>query len=77
MFSCRDATNLMTDESEGKLAGSFKYRFHMAICAHCRAFQRQLRAAIALAKSIPREHEAPAPEVEDRLAAAFRAARKG
>jgi hypothetical protein len=79
MLTCRDATNLMTEEGEGTLSrgGRFLYGVHMTICAHCRAFRRQLRETIALAKSIPREHDAPAMEMEERVAAAFRARAKG
>ena len=76
MFSCRDATNLITEETEGALSGGgrFKYRFHMSICPHCKAFRRQLGDAIALVKEIPPE---PVPrEIEDRLVEAFRDRRK-
>ena len=73
MFSCRDATNLMTEEREGRLAGGtrFKYACHMIICGHCRAFRRQLVETIAIVKEIPRE-EIPA-KTEDEIVAAFRA----
>ena len=79
MFSCRDATNLMTDEGEGALSGGgrFRYRVHMTICAHCRAFRRQLRATIALMKSIPRDDDAPGRDLEDRVVEAFRARQRG
>jgi hypothetical protein len=78
MFSCRDATDLMTEETEGTLSGGgrFKYRVHMTICPHCKAFRRQLREAVEVAKEIPREHDAPPTEVEERLAEAFRARRR-
>jgi hypothetical protein len=73
MFSCRDATSLMTDEREGHLSGGarFKYRVHMLICGHCRAFRRQLEETIGIVKDLPRP-ELPR-ETEDELAAAFRA----
>jgi hypothetical protein len=79
MFSCRDATNLVTEESEGALAGRgrFMYRLHMTICPYCKAFRRQLEETIAVAKEIPRENVAPGAEVEERLAEAFRARRRG
>jgi hypothetical protein len=79
MFSCRDATNLMTDESEGALSGRgrFGYRTHMVLCAHCRAFRRQLREVVELAREIPREKDAPRPELEERLVEAFRAQKRG
>ena len=76
MFSCRDATNLMSDEREGRLAGGtrFKYACHMIICGHCRAFRRQLVETIAIVKEIPRE-EIPT-KTEDEILAAFRARTK-
>ena len=75
MFSCRDATNMVTDESEGALSGGrgFRYRLHMTICPYCKAFRRQLKETIEVAKEIPQEHVAPGAEVEERLAEAFRA----
>jgi hypothetical protein len=75
MFSCRDACNMVTDESEGALEGGrgFLYRLHMTICPYCKRFRRQLRETIAVAKEIPREGvEEPPAEVEERLAEAFR-----
>jgi hypothetical protein len=76
MFSCRDATELMTEEHEGALSGwvRARYRFHVTICPHCRACRRQMDQALSIAKEIPAE---PVPEtVEERAVAAFRAARK-
>ncbi len=72
MFSCRDATNLMTDEREGRLSGGlrFKYACHMLICGHCKAFRRQLVETVAIVKEIPRD-EIP-PKTEEALVAAFR-----
>jgi hypothetical protein len=78
MFACRDATSLMTEESEGALSGwaRVKYRLHVFICPGCRAYHRQLGETIAVVKEIPREGEPVASDVEERLVAAFRA-RKG
>jgi hypothetical protein len=79
MFSCRDTTSLMTDERDGALSGRdrFWYRTHMVICGHCRAFRRQLHDAIELAGEIPREKDAPPPELEERLVQAFRGRKNG
>jgi hypothetical protein len=75
MYTCRDATEAMTDAEEQKLVGSRKVWFnvHMTICYFCRSYRRQLREAVSLAKEIPRE-EAPS-EVVDHAMAAFRARR--
>jgi anti-sigma factor RsiW len=73
MFACRDAHELMTEEQEGALSGwvRARYRFHVAICPHCKAYRRQMDATIDLAKEIPAE---PVPETtEERALAAFRA----
>jgi hypothetical protein len=76
MFSCRDATNLMTEESDGALHGvrGVRYRFHMLLCPHCKVFRRQLDETIAIVKEIPRAE--PPTKTEDDLAAAFRARTK-
>jgi len=75
MFACRDATELMTEEREGTLRGGkrFWYGFHMTICSECKRYRRQMLEAMELAREIPREE--PPREVEDKLAAAFRARR--
>jgi len=77
MLSCREATELMTDDREGKLAESCRvsFRFHMFLCVHCRRYRRQLEMAIAAAKQTEREEVPPA--VEEKLVAAFRARRGG
>ena len=76
MFSCRDATELMTDEGEGSLPGGRRvwFRLHMLLCGHCRAFRRQVGDAVALAKEIPADEMSP--EAEGRLVDAFRARRR-
>ncbi len=74
MFSCRAATQLMTEAREGALTGARRVRFatHLVICKGCRAYRRQLDLTVAVTKEVPRE-EVPV-EIEDRLVAAFRAA---
>jgi len=72
MFTCRDATDLMTDEREGALSGGlgFWYRVHMTICPYCRACRRQLDQAVSLSKEIP--PEVVSDKVMDAALAAFR-----
>jgi hypothetical protein len=74
MFGCRDATGLLTEEREGTLRGWLraKFRFHMTVCTHCRAYRRQMEEAIALAKET-RNPGVP-PSVEEAAVAAFRRA---
>jgi hypothetical protein len=77
LFACRDAQELVTEEQEGALSGwvRARYRFHMAICPHCKACKRQMDATMVLAKQIPVE---PVPETtEERALAAFRARSAG
>ena len=69
MFTCRDATEHMTDEREGARVG-FWYRFHMSICPYCRACRRQLDAAVSLVREIP--VESVPDHVEQAAVAAFR-----
>jgi len=75
MVTCRQATELMTDEREGKLEGARArgYRIHMFICGHCRAYRRQLGVTIDASRGVPREEVPPA--ALDELVAAFRARR--
>ena len=75
MFACRDATSLITEESEGALSGAarLKYRLHMVICVHCRAYRRQLGETLALVKELPGASEPVSSDVEERLVEAFRA----
>lgn len=73
MFSCRDATRLMTEDGEAALRGGrrMQYRVHMLLCAYCRRCRRQLGDAIALSKEIPAEEVSP--RIEEDALAAFRA----
>ena len=73
MYLCRKAIGDMTEAEEGALSGwpRFWHRFHMTICAHCRACRRQVVEARALAREIPPD---PVPRgVEDEALRAFRA----
>ncbi len=73
MYLCRDAIGHMTEAEEGALSGwpRFWYRFHMSICAHCRACRRQVAEARTLARQIPPDPVPPG--VEDEAMRAFRA----
>lgn len=72
MFTCRDATSLLTEETERSLRGWLraKMRFHLAICSHCGAYRRQMNEAIGLAKETRGSEVSSA--VEDSAIAAFR-----
>jgi uncharacterized Fe-S center protein len=72
MFSCRDATQMITDEREGALVGwrGVRYRIHMTICVHCRRCKRQLEEAVHLSTDIAAEEVSK--EIEEKALAAFR-----
>jgi hypothetical protein len=72
MFSCRDATQMITDEREGALVGwrGVRYRIHMTICAHCKRCKRQLEDAVRLSTDIPAEEVSK--DTEERALSAFR-----
>jgi hypothetical protein len=72
MFTCRDASEHMTDEREGALSGlrGARYRLHMLICPNCRRCRRQLDEAVALAREIPPAEVSD--KVMDSALAAFR-----
>jgi anti-sigma factor ChrR (cupin superfamily) len=76
MFTCRDASEHMTDEGEGALTGArrFWYRVHVTICPYCRTCRRQFEATVRLTRDIPAEG---APDrVVDAALEAFRARSK-
>lgn len=76
MFTCRDASEHMTDEREGALSGwrRIRYRVHTTICPHCRACRSQFEATVALAGKIPSEE--PPERVVDAAVEAFRSRSK-
>ncbi len=57
MILCRTATELLTDDMEGRLTGVRKaqYRFHMLLCNRCRAHRRQMQTTIETLQKMPRE----------------------
>ena len=70
-LECRELVELVTAYLEGTLPPAERLRFelHVAICAGCAAYLRQLRGTLAAAGSFG--EDAP-PEVRDGLLAAFR-----
>jgi predicted anti-sigma-YlaC factor YlaD len=73
---CKEATETMTDASEGALSGWRKasYRFHLAICPFCRAHRRQVEKAIETVKAHTHTVTKPQthPEARERALEAFR-----
>ncbi|OFX22294.1 MAG: hypothetical protein A2V77_18705 [Anaeromyxobacter sp. RBG_16_69_14] len=65
MLTCKQATELVTDYAEGHL----RFRFHLAMCRHCRAYVRQLETTTQALGKLP-EPEVP-PELMDELLRRF------
>lgn len=42
MYSCREATRLMAEESELNWFGSLKLKVHVMMCPMCKSFQTQM-----------------------------------
>jgi hypothetical protein len=76
MMMCRDVALAMTDAQEGKLGGLRKllYRFHMSVCPHCQAHEKQLETTVATLNALPKEP--PAEDAREKALAAFRKNRK-
>jgi anti-sigma factor RsiW len=77
MMSCREVTELASQyvDRELPIAKRMAIRMHVAMCAHCRRFVRQLRATVELLRTLG-EPTRPVV-VGDALLAAFRARRSG
>ena len=70
VLCCRDAMGLLTEESEGSLAGATRasMSFHMTLCTRCRSYRKQLETTVDVLKAIPRE-ETKADAIDAILAA--------
>jgi len=73
---CREATELMTDDMEGRLDASKSraFRLHVALCPYCRAHRRQLETTIATLGRMPVEPSSDASR--ERALAEFRSKKK-
>jgi hypothetical protein len=72
MILCRQATELLTDDMEGRLRGfrKFQYRLHLAICGRCQAYRQQMHTTVETLHQLPKE---PVPdETKSRALEAFR-----
>lgn len=75
MMSCRDVAALANDHVDGLLTRRQRLgvRLHLMMCKHCRRAIRQLRATLALVRSLASNVEAPpAPAHEGALVELFR-----
>ncbi len=72
-FTCQEAAGLVTRSLEGALSlkKEARYRIHLALCAHCRAYAKQIvlvQEAVAL---LPKPF--PSPANRQRLRQSFAA----
>ena len=71
MLSCQELVELVTDYTEGRMSLADRLRFgvHLAQCSHCRAYVREMKAAVRALGHMPPE---PMPhDVEHEMRALF------
>ena len=56
-MSCRELAELISDHLEGRLGFVDRVRFqlHLGICAHCRAYLKQMRGLVRALGALPAE----------------------
>jgi len=69
-YSCRDAAHDLLEADDRPLTRfeRFSLRVHLALCAPCRRYRRQLEVVREATRSIARDgvgHEAAAPGLDD------------
>ncbi len=71
MLTCRQITELVTDYAEGHLRfqDRLRFRLHIVLCSHCRAYVRQLETTAQALGRLP-DPETP-PELMDDLLRRF------
>lgn len=71
-LTCRELVELVTDYLEARLSIEDRTRFelHLAYCAWCRTYLRQMQQVLETAGELT--EESIAPEARDELLAAFR-----
>jgi len=72
LLVCRELTELVTDFVEGRMSffDRLRFRFHIAMCRHCREYVRQIAKTRQLLGESP--PEPPSPEVEAELLRRFK-----
>ncbi len=72
MLNCQQITELVTDFVEGRmsLGTRMRFRMHVGMCKHCKAYLQQMRITIETVGQLPDE---PMPtDVRDELLRRFR-----
>lgn len=72
MLTCRQLTEVITDYLEGRMSfmDRLRFRAHIGMCRHCRAYLEQMKHSIAALGRLP--PETIPPDVRDQLLARFR-----
>lgn len=72
MLTCQELTELITDYLEDRVSfmDRLRFRFHVGMCRHCRAYLHQTKQTIRTLGRLPVE-EIP-PDVRDALLERFR-----
>ena len=57
MPSCHEITQMVTDFEEGALGfgDSLRFRMHIMMCGHCRAYLEQMRMTSKILDAVPQE----------------------
>jgi anti-sigma factor RsiW len=72
MLTCQELTELVTDYVEDRLSlmDRLRFRLHVGMCRHCRAYLEQMKQTIRTLGRLPAD-EIP-PDVREELLAQFR-----
>jgi len=72
MLTCRELTELVTDYLEDRLSfmDRLRFRMHVGMCRHCRAYLDQMKQTIRALVHLPAE-EIPS-DIRDELLQRFR-----
>ena len=72
MLTCQELTELITDYLEGRMSlwDRIRFRLHIGICRHCRAFLHDRKLAIKTLGKMPADPIPP--DVRDELLHTFR-----
>lgn len=71
MLTCRELTEVITDYLEGRMSimDRMRFRAHIGMCRHCRAYLDQMKHTIRMLGALP--PETIPPDVRDQLLAQF------
>jgi predicted anti-sigma-YlaC factor YlaD len=74
MLSCKEMSEVITEYLEGRMsmADRMRFRMHIGMCKHCRAYLKQMKATVEALGQLPSDAEAEMPDdVRDELRKRF------